>query len=153
MRSFCASSCARSWVRSRKIFRKPRRWSASGSMTPLPQKVEPSLRRCQRSFAARPFERASAISRAGAAVLGGKEDVARAADHVGLMVAEDALGAGVPGRDPAVRVEGEDRVFLGALEDQAEPLLRVAVRPLRRAAFNDRLAQLTRDLVDLAKAG
>src|SRR3954465_6315972 len=151
MRSFCASSCARSWVRSRKILRKPRRWSASGSMTPLPQNVEPSLRRCQRSFAALPLERASAISRAGpprgrerhlarglagGAVLGGEEDVARAADHVRLMVAEDALGAGVPGRDPAVRIEGEDRVFLGALEDQAESLLRVAVRPLGGAAFD-----------------
>src|SRR4051794_9230986 len=89
----------------------------------------------------------------GGAVLGGEEDVARAADHVRFVIAEDALGAGVPGRDPAVRVEGEDRVFLGALEDQSEPLLRVAVRPLGGAAFDDRLAQLTRDLVDLSEPG
>src|SRR5215216_2183436 len=89
----------------------------------------------------------------GGAVLGGEEDVARAADHVAFAIAEDALGAGVPGRDPAVLVEGEDGVFPGAFEDQAEPLLRVAVRPLGGAAFDDRLPQLAGDLVDLAEAG
>src|SRR5215203_1596246 len=120
---------------------------------PEPRAVLAQMPALVRGPAFRARQRHLASRLAGGAVLGGEEDVARAADHVGFVIAEDALGTGVPGRDPAVRVEGEDRVFPGALEDQAEPLLRVAMRPLGGAAFDDRLSQLTRDLVDLGEAG
>ena len=54
------------------------------------------------------------------------------ADDLVGGVALDALGAGVPGRDVAVRIEHEDRVVLHALDQQAEALLALRAAPLRR---------------------
>src|SRR5215212_11082073 len=126
MRSFCASSCARSWVRSRKIFRKAAAMVGErqhDAAAPERRAVLAQMPALVRGPAFRARQRHLARRLAGGAVLGGEEDVARAADHVGLAIAEDALGAGVPARDAAVLVEGEDRVFPGAFENQAEPLL------------------------------
>ena len=55
----------------------------------------------------------------------------RLAHGVGLPVAEDALGPGVPGGDSPVRVEEEDGVVGHALHQQAVLLFSTAQGTLR----------------------
>ena len=69
--------------------------SLSGIISPLAQKVVPSLRRCQRSSLPRPWSRGRAHLLLGdlvALVLLGKEDVGVSPEHLGLGPPEDTLG-------------------------------------------------------------
>jgi hypothetical protein len=52
-------------------------------------------------------------------VLGREQEAAVHAERLGLVPAEEVAGAHVPGRDPALGVEGEDRVAGGAVQDRA----------------------------------
>ena len=64
-------------------------------------------------------------------VLLGVEAREMLADDLVGAVALDALGAGIPVRDLALRVEHVDRVVGDALHQQAEPLLAFAAAPPR----------------------
>ena len=63
------------------------------------------------------------------------------ADDLLGTVSLDELGAGVPGRDDAFRVEHEDGVVLDALHHQAEPLLALIALRRRDAARRLELAK------------
>ncbi len=58
-------------------------------------------------------------------VLGGIEDREVLPENLVDLVALDALGAEVPGRDVAARVEHENGVVPDALHEEAEALLRL----------------------------
>ena len=139
-----ACSAARAWVWSRKILSRPIGCVPSASriaiITPLPQKRVPFFLRCQRSSAARPSVerlRRLALRRAGDAVLLDEDDVGALADDLVGDVAEQALGADVPAGDAPLQVEREDRVLARVVDDQAQPLLRLAQRLLGVAPVAD----------------
>ena len=56
-------------------------------------------------------------------VLGREEERVGQADDLGVGIAEDAFGPGVPADDRAVRIEHEDGVVGDALDEQAEPFV------------------------------
>src|SRR6185312_321889 len=79
---------------------------------------------------------------AGGLVLLGVQDRQVAADDLGRLIADDALGAGVPRRHVPVGVEHEDGVVADAVDEQAQAQLATAQLLLDAAA----LAQIARDL-------
>ena len=78
-----------------------------------------------------------ALRHAGDPVLLDEQHVAALADHFVGEVAGQCLGADVPARDTPLHVERHDRVLARVVDDQAQPLLRLAQLLLGVAAVAD----------------
>jgi len=93
---------------------------------------EPSLRTRQLSSSIRPqaCAREVGVRPARGDIVGGIEDREVAADDLRLRPALDPLGAAVPDRHPALRIEHVDRIGRGAIDQQPEFLRqrRIAAR-------------------------
>ncbi len=82
------------------------------------------------------------LGHAAGAVLGGEEDVELLAEDLGLGVAEELLGAGVPADDPPLGVDRENGEILDALDHEPQIFLGLAQRLLDTFALGDLVLEL-----------
>ena len=133
IRSSWRSSARRRSVRSRRIFRYPCGLPVAQQGHQQALREEAVCRPCGRA-SARPrpsLVRAPAhllVGRSRRAVLRGPEKAGCPARRSRPLVSEHVLCPGVPARDPAVQVDGEDRVVRRAFDDHAVSLLAGAQR-------------------------